>query len=94
MIRINPDKIPNHTIQEIINTRNNQPDPELGGLSPNQVYRLINLPWEESNYLIKFNKNIELSHLKDSPFFNNTTTLLTTLLELKNKDTAVRRQKE
>lgn len=88
MIRINPDRIPNQSIQQRIDARNNQPDPEMGGLSPNQVYRLINLPWEDSNFPIKFNKNIELSYLKNSVFFNNTTTLLTTLLELKNKDTA------
>jgi len=88
MIRINPDITPDHTIQEIIDVRNKQPDPELGGLSPNQVYRLINFPWEESNYPITFNKNIELSQLKDSPFFTNSKILLTTLLELKNIDTA------
>jgi len=88
MIRINPDRIPHHTIQEVVDARNKQPDPELGELSPNQVYRLTHLPWEDSNFPIKFNKNIELSQLKDSSFFNNTTTLLTTLLELKEKDTA------
>jgi len=88
MIRINPDKIPNQRVQQIIDARNNQPDPEMGGLSPNQVYRLIHLPWEDSDFPIKFNKNIELSQLRDSAFFTNTTTLLTTLLELKEKDTA------
>lgn len=88
MIRINPDRIPNQRTQQIIDARNNQPDTEMGGLSPNQVYRLINLSLEDSNFPIKFNKNIELSLLKDSAFFTNTTTLLTTLLELKDKDTA------
>ena len=88
MIRLNPDRIPNQKIQQIIDAQNNQPDPELGGLSPNQVYRLINLLWEDSNFPIKFNKNIELSQLKDSSFFTNSKILLTTLLELKNKDTA------
>lgn len=88
MIRINPDRIPNQSIQQIIDDRNKQPDPEMGGLSPNQVYILTHLPWEDNNFPIKFKKNIELSQLKDSPFFTNTTTLLTTLLELKNKDTA------
>lgn len=88
MIRINPDIRPNHTIQEIIDARNNRPDPEIGGLSPNQVYRLIHLPWEDNNFPIKFKKNLELSQLKDSPFFTNTKILLTTLLELKNINTA------
>jgi hypothetical protein len=31
MIRINPDKIPNQSIQKIIDARNKQPDPEMGG---------------------------------------------------------------
>jgi len=84
MIRLNPDITPNQTVQQVIDARNKQPDPEMGGLSPNQVYRLINLPWEDSNFPIKFNESIELSQLKDSAFYNNTTTLLTTLLELKN----------
>jgi hypothetical protein len=88
MIRLNPDITPNQTIQEIIDARNNRPDPEIGGLSPNQVYRLIHLPWEDNNFPIKFHKNIELSQLKDSVFFTNTKILLTTLLELKNIDTA------
>jgi hypothetical protein len=88
MIRINPDRIPNQSIQQIVDAQNNQPDPEMGGLSPNQVYILTHLPWEDSNFPIKFNKNIELSQLKNSAFFNNTTILLTTLLELKDKDTA------
>ena len=88
MIRINPDITPDQTIEEIIDARNKRPDPELGGLSPNQVYRLINLTWEDSNFPIKFNKTLKLSQLKDSVFFTNTKILLTTLLELKNINTA------
>ena len=88
MIRLNPDRIPNQRIQQVIDARNKRPDPEMGGLSPNQVYILTHLPWEDSNFPIKFNKIIELSQLKDSPFFNNSKILLTTLLELKNINTA------
>jgi len=43
MIRLNPDRIAEQKIQQLMNARNNRPDPEMGGLSPNQVYRLFSL---------------------------------------------------
>lgn len=88
MIRINPDIVTKHQIEQIVDARNNRPDPELGNLSPHQVHKLIYLPWNDPNYPIKFNKQLSLSDLKDSVFFANATIFLNTLLELKNQDTA------
>jgi len=88
MIRLNPDRIAEQKIQQLMNARNNRPDPEMGGLSPNQVYRLINLPWEHPDFPIKFNKQLKLFDIKDSVFFTNPRVFLQTLLEFENEDTA------
>lgn len=88
MIRINPDRIVNQKIQQVIDDRNNRPDPEMGNLSPNQVSKLIHLHWNDPDFPVKFNKQLKLSDLEDAVFFTNTTTFLKTLLELKNQDTA------
>ena len=66
----------------------NQPDPKMGNLSPNQVYRLTNLPWNDPDYPIKFSKNLIYSDIKESVFFANTTTFLKTLIEMEKENTA------
>ena len=72
-----------------INERyNNKPDPEMAGLSPNQVFRLINLPWEDDNFPIKFNKQFSIDDLQSSYFFQNSRTLLNVLIGLEDEDTA------
>ncbi|MCK4788817.1 MAG: hypothetical protein KAV87_34060 [Desulfobacteraceae bacterium] len=53
----------------------------------NSLRQIISLlAWEDSNFPIKFNKNIELSYLTSSAFFTNTTTLLTTLETFKTEN--------
>jgi hypothetical protein len=78
----------NEAAQQIMVNRNARPDPELGNLSPNQVSKLINLPWNDSKFPIKFNQQLKISDLKQSTFLTNATIFLQTLLELKDQDTA------
>jgi hypothetical protein len=78
----------NETVQQITAARNDRPDPEMGGLSPNQVSKLIHLPWNDPKCPIKFNQQLKMSDLKHSTFLTNATIFLQTLLELKDQDTA------
>lgn len=72
-----------------INERyNNTPDPEMAGLSPNQVFRLIHLPWDNENFAIRFNKELKIEDVHDSYFFRNTRALLNILIELESEYTA------
>jgi len=88
MIQLNPKKLIEEQIEQTIDARNYRPDPELGNLSPNQVYKLIYLPWNAPDYPIKFNQELKISDLKHSTFLTNATIFLQTLLELKDQDTA------
>jgi len=78
----------NEMAQEVMKSRNAAPDAEMGGLSPDQVSRLIYLPWDDDNFPLKFNKKLKLSELKNSVFFANATTFLKTLIESKNENAA------
>jgi len=72
-----------------INERyNNTPDPEMAGLSPNQVFRLVNLPWENDNFAIKFNNQLSIDDVYGSYFYKNSMILLNTLIELESENTA------
>ena len=72
-----------------INERyNNKPDPEMAGLSPNQVSKIINLSWDDDNFPIKYNKQLSIDDLQGSYFFHNSRTLLNVLMELEDKVTA------
>ena len=55
---------------------NQRPDPEMGGLSPEQVHRLIHSPWGETGGAIQFNETIPLSDLTGSPYFREMRELL------------------
>ena len=61
---------------------NNTPDPDIEGLSPNEIHQLIYTPWDDNDCPLKFNKELKLSDMKDSVFFTNTTTFLKTLIEM------------
>ena len=88
MIQLNTDKLLKQQIQQTIEAYNNKSAPELGNLSPNQVYKLIYLPWNDPDYPIKFNQQLKISDVKHSTFLTNATTFLQTLLEMKDEDTA------
>ncbi len=81
----------NDHLQGFMEKRNSTPDPEMGGLSPEQVSRLIYLKWDDENFPIKFNDSLELSDIKHSIFFFNTVTFLKTLLEMEKEKTATAR---
>lgn len=78
----------NQAAREIQNKHNNTPDPEMAGLTPNQVFRLVNLPWDNQNFAIKFNEKLSLEDAEKSYFFKNVRTLLKVLIELENENTA------
>ncbi len=78
----------NDHLQEVMTQRNTSPDFDMGGLSPEQVNRLIYSNWDDEKFPLKFNKELKLKDLKHSPFFNNTRLFLNTLLELSNEITA------
>jgi hypothetical protein len=72
----------------VMNKHNNSPDPVLGGLTPHQVYRLINLKWDDADFPIKFKDNLSYEDVKDAPLFHNATALMQELLLRKNENTA------
>ena len=96
MIRIATDKAPegefdkmlSERIQQFIDAQNNEPDPEMGGLSPNQVWSLLHLDWDTEDCPIKLNKSLTIDDLRDSDFLHNVRTFLNILLEMKDVDTA------
>ena len=67
---------------------NNTPDPQMHGLTPNQVHGFIYIPWGDPYSPIKFNKDLSLTEVNSSIFFRNTRLFLQTLLEFHNEITA------
>jgi len=72
----------------VMDKHNNSPDPALGGLTPHQTFRLINLEWDNPDFLIKFKDNLNYEDVKDSPLFHNAAALMQELLQRKNENTA------
>jgi hypothetical protein len=50
---------------------NMTPDPEMGGLSPDQVARLIYTPWESEQFPMQMNSDISFKSCKQSKLFRN-----------------------
>ncbi len=67
---------------------NSSPDPELGGLTPRQVHRLIRLEWDNPDFPIKFADNLNYEDVKDAPLFHNAAILMQELNRRKNENTA------
>lgn len=96
MIRPNTDLIPDGDfdpklakhIQALIDAQNDKPDPEIGGLSPNQAYSLLYTDWESENCPLKLNKNLTIEDLADSTVFHNVRVFLSILIEMRDFDTA------
>ena len=78
-------------VEEVVgrvhNKHNSTPDSQMGGLSPNQMGKLLHSNWDD-NFPLKFNKELKLSDLKSSSFFTNTTIFLKTLIEMEKEPTA------
>jgi len=62
-------------------THNAASDPEMGGLSPNQVAHLLYSDWGEDGGAIQFRTDLPLSELEGSAFFRRVRTVLQTLSE-------------
>ena len=60
---------------------NEEPQKELGGLSPNQVFRLIDLEWDDPNCALKINKNLSLDRFHSVLSFENGRRFLQTLMD-------------
>ena len=88
MPRDNPDEdVPQAVLDELnrrlaitMNARNAAPDLEMGGLSPDQVTRLIYSDWGEPGGAVQFNTDIPLDDLEKAEFFREARTLLKALL--------------
>lgn len=61
--------------------QNAAPDPEMGGLSPDQVTRLIYSEWGSAGSPIQFNTAIAPTELAKATFFREARTLLKAVLE-------------
>lgn len=56
--------------------QNTTPDPEMGGLSPEQVFRLAYSAWGEPDSPIQFNTGMTPGDCERSPFFRRMRTML------------------
>jgi len=70
----------NLVVQEATDAYNNRGDPQMGGLSPNQVARLIHLKWDDRDNPIKLNRDLPLCDLQQSELLVNVRILLENLL--------------
>lgn len=61
----------NAVLQQHYQAKNQRPDPKMGGLSPDQVTRLIYTAWDDPNCPIQFNHNLSEPDLMDARYFQN-----------------------
>jgi hypothetical protein len=59
----------NRLLAMVSHAHNTKPDPEMGGLSPEQVMRLSYTPWGQEGGPIQFNVGLSLADAERSPFF-------------------------
>ncbi len=72
----------NMAIAEIMEDYNRQSQNDMGGLSPEQVHRLIYCDWDdEKNGVIQFNSKLTVGDLEQSQHFINTRAILSALAE-------------
>ena len=69
----------NRRLAIAMNARNAAPDPEMGGLSPSRVARLIYTEWGEPGAPVQLNTDIPLAELEKAEFFRTARTLLKAL---------------
>lgn len=53
----------NEQIAREVAAANQRPDPEMGGLSPDQVFRLLHTEWGAAGEMIQFNDDVALDLL-------------------------------
>jgi hypothetical protein len=71
----------NRRLAIMMNASNAAPDPEMGGLSPDQVARLIHTEWGAAGGAVQFNTDIPLAELEKAPFFREARIFLKALLD-------------
>jgi len=67
----------NAFVQQHMGQYNDQPQDELGGLSPTQVSELMDCDWQDEHGPVRLSKSLSLHELADSHFLNNARLLLT-----------------
>ena len=78
----------NERLRQQMDARNATPDLDMGGLSPNQVTRLIYFSWDDERFPLRFNTRLRLSDLKHSVFFTNAAIFLKALVGQSDQNTA------
>jgi hypothetical protein len=71
----------NRRLAGATHAHNTAPDPEMGGLSPEQVTRLVYSEWGAAGSPIRFNTDIPLTELAKASFFREARTLLKAVLD-------------
>ena len=71
----------NEYLTGIMKEYNREPAPDMGGLSPSEVSKLVYSDWEDERSAITFNRNLSLAELKKARIFQNARTLLQNVLE-------------
>lgn len=69
----------NLELGKLTDVHNRRSDPEMGGLSPNQVAQLIHFDWDNPNNPIKLNDRLLFSDLQNAEFLLNTRIFLQAL---------------
>lgn len=66
----------NRLLLKANHVHNTTPDPQMGGLSPEQVFRLAYTPWDTEGGPLQLNAALSLSDAERSPFFRRARSLL------------------
>lgn len=69
----------NLALQNLMDGHNEQPDPEMGGLSPNQVTQLVYLDWDNPDNPIELDDQLSIADLQHVKFLLNTRIFLRSL---------------
>ncbi len=87
MIMPNPDddafdvELFNQLLSEVAHRQNHAPDPELGGLSPDQVARLIYGDWLSGDHAVHIATDLPLAEYESSPMFRSMRKVLVVLCD-------------
>jgi hypothetical protein len=69
-------EIENQILAQISHQHNTTPDPQMGGMTPEQVFRLCFIPWGVKGSPIQCNAGIPLARLESGLFFRQARTFL------------------
>lgn len=69
-------EIANQILAQISHKHNTTPDPQMGGMTPEQVFRLCFIPWDVKGSPIQCNAGIPLARLESGLFFRQARTFL------------------